>query len=190
MVFGVDWPWSLRSNLTCKSKFIPFWACSYNNMSPVQARITKFEPEMHLNTVKIPIDFGRDKNSASISFLIVKAIHSAVCSIKLSGRHTTQTQTSEVSCTLQWSLSGHQHVCISYFQEHIKGQLKKTWNGRRSQHTQYWSYKPHLNFKPTWIFSRFYMCPSNDTLDKNKKSWCRHWGSTAKTGNLLGIKQT
>ena len=74
IVLGVDWPWSSMSNLTCKSKFIPFWACPYNNLSPVQATITKFGPEMHLNTVKIPVDFGRDKPSASISFLIVKAI--------------------------------------------------------------------------------------------------------------------
>ena len=29
---------------------------------------------MHLSTGKIPIDFGRDKPSASVSFLIVKAI--------------------------------------------------------------------------------------------------------------------
>ena len=31
-------------------------------------------------------------------------------------------------------------------------QLKKTSNGRRSQLNQYWSYKPHSNVKPTWIF--------------------------------------
>ena len=73
-VLGVDWPWSSMSNLTCKSKFIPFWACPYNNLSPVQATITKFGPEIHLNTVKIPVDFGRDKPSASISFFTVKAI--------------------------------------------------------------------------------------------------------------------
>ena len=72
--FHLDWPWSSRSNLTCKSIFIPFWACLYNNLLPVQARITKFGPEMLLNTVKIPIDFGHDKSSASISFLIVKAV--------------------------------------------------------------------------------------------------------------------
>ena len=74
VVVGVDWPWSSMSNLTCKSKFIPFWACPYNNLLPVHATITKFGQEMHLNTVKLPVDFGRDKPSASISFLIVKAI--------------------------------------------------------------------------------------------------------------------
>ena len=45
--------------------------------------------------------------------------HSADRSIKFSGRQTTQTQTGEVSCMLQWSLSGHQHVCISNSQEAV-----------------------------------------------------------------------
>ena len=54
---------------------------------------------------------------------------------------------------------------------------------------QYWSYKPHSNFKQHEIFWSFSVCPSNDTFDKNKKSWCRYWGSTAKKGSLLGIKQ-
>ena len=41
--------------------------------------------------------------------------------------HTTQTMKwSEVRCTRQWSLSGHQHVCIIYSKEDIKRQLKKT----------------------------------------------------------------
>ena len=31
-------------------------------------------------------------------------------------------------------------------------QLKKTSNGRRSQLNQFWSYKLHSNFKPTWNF--------------------------------------
>ena len=38
-----------------------------------------------------------------------------------------------VRCTLHWSLSGHQHVCISYSQEDIIRQLKKTLNERRFQ---------------------------------------------------------
>ena len=52
-----------------KSKFIPFWAFRMIACHP-----TKLGPEMHLSTVKIPIDFGLDKPSASISFLIIKAI--------------------------------------------------------------------------------------------------------------------
>ena len=58
----------------------------------------------------------------------------------------------EVDCTLQWSLSGGQHVCISNPKGPSKRQLRKTSNARRSQLNQYWSYKPHSNFKPTWKF--------------------------------------
>ena len=50
----VDRAWASKTNLTVK--------------------ITKFSQEMHLSLFKIPIDFGLDKPSASISFLIVKAI--------------------------------------------------------------------------------------------------------------------
>ena len=77
-------------------------------------------------------------------------------------------------------VTDHQHVCISNSQEAITQATKE--NLTCSQLTQYWSYKPHLNFKPTWNFSRFCMCPSNDASDKHKKFWCRYWGSTAKTG--------
>ena len=49
---------------------------------------------------------------------------------KLSDLHTTQTQASEVRCTLQWSLSAHQHVCMSYSQEDITETAKENlkWN--------------------------------------------------------------
>ena len=78
-------------------------------------------------------------NSRGSQSVLCRWYHCADCSIKLSGRHATQTQTSE----MRWA-----------------------------------------------IFWRFCMCPSNDTFDKNEKSWCRYWSSTAKTGSLLGIKQT
>ena len=71
---GGDRPWPSRSNVTWKSNFIPFWFCPHDDLSHIQARITKFGPEMHLSTVKIPIDVGVDKPSASISCLIAKAI--------------------------------------------------------------------------------------------------------------------
>ena len=87
---------------------------------------------------------------------------------------------------IQWSLSGHQHVCISY----NKKQHKKTSNGRRSQLDQYWPYRPHSNFKPTWFFLWFCVFPSSDTFDKNKKYRCWYWGSKVNTGSLLRIKQT
>ena len=58
LFWGVDWPWISRSNLTSKSKFTPFWACSHNNSSPVQARITKFGSEVQNTLVTIPIILG------------------------------------------------------------------------------------------------------------------------------------
>ena len=114
-----------------------------------------------------------------------------IAPLSFQGSHRTQTQTSEVrwACTLQWSLSGHQHVCISNSWETFTEATKKTSNGRLSQLNQYWSYKPYSNFKPAWNFLKI-LCNLNDTFDKNKKYWSRYWGSTAKTGSLLGIKQT
>ena len=49
-------PW-LRSLLflTSKSKLTPFWACPRNNVTPVQARTTKFGPDVENTLVKIPI---------------------------------------------------------------------------------------------------------------------------------------
>ena len=47
-----------RSNLTSKSKFVPFWACLHHNSSPVQARITKFGSHVRNILVKIPIVLG------------------------------------------------------------------------------------------------------------------------------------
>ena len=53
-----DRPWTSRSNLTWKSKFTPFWACPHHNSPPIQARITKFGPEMQNTLVKIPVVLG------------------------------------------------------------------------------------------------------------------------------------
>ena len=61
IVLGGDRPWHSKLNLTWKSNFTPFWACPHENLSPVQARIAKFGPEMHLSTVKISIVFGGDQ---------------------------------------------------------------------------------------------------------------------------------
>ena len=39
-----------------------------------------------------------------------------------------------------------------------------------------------LNQHEIFLFDFWFcMCPSNDIFDKNKKSWSRYWGSTAKT---------
>ena len=60
IVFGDYRPWPSRSNLTWKSNFTSFWACPPHNSSAVQARITKFGPNLYLSTVNIPINFGLD----------------------------------------------------------------------------------------------------------------------------------
>ena len=45
-------PWPSRLSLTSKSKFVLFWDCPHHNSSPIQARVTKFRPEVQ-NTAKI-----------------------------------------------------------------------------------------------------------------------------------------
>ena len=56
--WGGNQLWPSRSNLRSKSKFTPFWACPHHNSSPIQARITKFGPEVQNTLVKIPIVLG------------------------------------------------------------------------------------------------------------------------------------
>ena len=70
IVLWTDWPWSSRSNLTWKSKFIPFWACPCHNSPPIELTISKFGTKMHLSTVQIPTNCGLDWNWSSNQFLI------------------------------------------------------------------------------------------------------------------------
>ena len=58
IVFGGNWPWPSRSNLTSKSEFTSFWAFQGHNSSPIQVRITKFGPEVENSVVKVPIILG------------------------------------------------------------------------------------------------------------------------------------
>ena len=46
IVFGGDWPWPSRSNLTWKAKFTPFSACPRYNSPHIQARTIKFGQKM------------------------------------------------------------------------------------------------------------------------------------------------
>ena len=69
------------------------------------------------------------------------------------------------SVVTEWSLACLHKLLPT---EHQR-QQKKTSNGRSSQISQYFPYKPHSNFKPTYFVLRFCVCPSNDTFDKNKK---------------------
>ena len=58
IVLWADRPWPSRSNLTWKCKFTQFWACPHHNTPPIQARFTKFGPEVQNTLVKIPIVLG------------------------------------------------------------------------------------------------------------------------------------
>ena len=58
IVLGGNWPWPSRSNLTSKSEFTQFWTCPDHNSLPIQARITKFGPEVENSLVKVPIVLG------------------------------------------------------------------------------------------------------------------------------------
>ena len=70
IVLGGNWPWPSRSNLTSKSEFTQFWACPDHNSLPIQARITKFGPEVENSLVKVPIVLGGSWPRPSRSNLI------------------------------------------------------------------------------------------------------------------------
>ena len=70
LFWGGNWPWPSRSNLTSKSEFTQFWACPDHNSLPIQARITKFGPEVENSLVKVPIVLGGNWPRPSRSNLI------------------------------------------------------------------------------------------------------------------------
>ena len=45
---GGHWPWPSRSNWNKKPEFTPLWACLHYNSLLIQARITKFGPEVEI----------------------------------------------------------------------------------------------------------------------------------------------
>ena len=55
IVLGGNRPWTSRSNLTSKSEFTSFWACPDHKSLHIEARITKFGPEVENSLVKVPI---------------------------------------------------------------------------------------------------------------------------------------
>ena len=69
-ILGGNRPWPSRSNLTSKLEFTPFWACPDHNSLPIQARITKFGPEVENSLVKVPIVLGGNWPRPSRSNLI------------------------------------------------------------------------------------------------------------------------
>ena len=54
-VLWSDGPWPSKSNERSKSTFTPFWACPHYNSSPIQARVTKFGPEVQNTFIKLKI---------------------------------------------------------------------------------------------------------------------------------------
>ena len=70
IVLGGNWPWPSRSNLTSKSEFTQFWTCPDHNSLPIQARITKFGPEVENSLVMVPIVLGGNWPRPSRSNLI------------------------------------------------------------------------------------------------------------------------
>ena len=115
-----------------------------------------------------------------------------IAPLSFQGSHRTQTQTSDVrwlhaSVVTEWS-----PACLH---KQFPGDLHR---GNKRKH-QMEDVHNLINIGPTnpiqilnqhEIFWRFCMCNSNDTFDKNKKYWSRYWSSAAKTGSLVGIKQT
>ena len=61
-----------QSTLSFKVKFIPCWACLHHNSLPIQARITKFGPEVENSLVKIPIVLDGNWPWSIRSHLILK----------------------------------------------------------------------------------------------------------------------
>ena len=70
LIWGGQLTLTSRSNLTSKSEFTQFWACPDHNSLPIQARITKFGPEVENSLVKVPIVLGGNWPRPSRSNLI------------------------------------------------------------------------------------------------------------------------
>ena len=96
----------------------------------------------------------------------------------------------QVSCTLEWSLRGHQHILFNHSQRTSKGNSRKPRmkevsnfiNICRTNSIQVLNQHEH--------FRKKILCPSNAIFGKTKINQCWYLGPAAKTGNVLGIKQT
>ena len=88
-VLWTDRLWPSRSNLTWKSQFIPFWACPHHNSPPIQARITKFGPEVQNTLVKILIVLGGNWPWPSRSNMTLKVKFSGFTLLEIHYHHIT-----------------------------------------------------------------------------------------------------
>ena len=50
----------LQGQVELKMKSYPIWACPRDNSPLTEVRISKFGPQMHISTAKIPINIGLD----------------------------------------------------------------------------------------------------------------------------------
>ena len=62
IVLWSEQSWASRSNLALKFKFTPFWACPHHDSSPIQARTTKFGPEVKITMVLGAIDLDLQRH--------------------------------------------------------------------------------------------------------------------------------
>ena len=93
-------------NLTSKSKFTPFWACPRDNSSTVQARATKFGPEVLNTLVKILVVFGVDW-AWHVKWLIFKILF--ICITFASLKYLWDLQ-KRVKRSLFHILNGYTHI--------------------------------------------------------------------------------
>ena len=64
---------TFKVKFNLKSKLTPYWTCLLSNLSSIEARITKFRPEMQITLIKILIVFGVDWPWQTISNFISKS---------------------------------------------------------------------------------------------------------------------
>ena len=81
IAFWGNWPWPSRSNLTSNSKLTPFWACPNHYSPPILVRISELGQEMHISTVRIPVNSGLDWPWTSPSLPIPKLIFFCIMAV-------------------------------------------------------------------------------------------------------------
>ena len=89
IVLWTDRLWPSRSNLIWKSNFTPFWACPHHNSLLIQARITKFGPEVQTTLAKILIVFWGKWPWSSRSYMTLKVSFSGFTLLEIHNHHIT-----------------------------------------------------------------------------------------------------
>ena len=132
-----------RLTLTFKVKFNfklkidPILVCPTHYSPPIQCRISKFGPQMHFTTVKIPINSGLDWPWTSLSFLIPKLIY-----LHWGGVHSDCETVLGLFQCCSWTFSTQVHM--------EKVQLK--WKEPLLLHCLIWIKKSHIDCFTVWLF--------------------------------------